>query len=175
MPIEYRKLDPGLWKRYRDQAIALEKSVYESARRDSVDRLDEIVLHARSVSVIALAGDAVAGFSLGAPLELFDDVNGVPTDPRFGRGDTLYAADTAVAPAHRRRGVARRLKQHQIETARAAGYAVIAGRVRVGLADAMWKLNRSLGARQVQYLANDYTDDLRPNDCIYYHIALEGC
>ena len=172
--IQLQRLNGGNWPRYRAAIETLEGAAYEPARRDSIEHLERVVLHPRGVSVLALADQAIAGFCLGAPLESFPTVSGVRSDPHFGAGDTVYSADTAVAAPFRGRGIARQIKAMQLTIAREEGYAFLAGRNRVGLADAMWKINRAFGAYQVQYLQNDYPDDIKPNACIYYHIRLLG-
>lgn len=64
------------------------------------------------------------------------------------------------------------LKSSQVEFARQAGFRHIAGRMRVGLANAVIQLNTKLGAYEVQRIPNAYADDLEPRDCFYYHIDL---
>jgi GNAT superfamily N-acetyltransferase len=166
------RLDDRLWCRFRDAVETIENSVYEPARRDTLEDFDKVVLHPRGVSVIALAGEQVAGFCLGAPLECFPRVGGVLDDPRWGEGSTLYSVDTTVVESYRGRGIARQLKVFQLDAARASGYGFVAGRNRVGYADAMWTINRDLGAVKVQYLEGDYPDRGVPNACNYYHICL---
>ena len=170
--IKLELIDRCLWAPIRDAVATIENQVYEPARRDTIGSLEAVVLHPRGVSVVALEGESVAGFCLGAPLECFSRVSGVRTDPNWGQGNTLYSFDTAVEKRYRGRGIARGLKSFQLDTAKAAGYACVAGRNRVGHADAMWKLNSDLGAMQVQYLEDDYPDECIPNACIYYHIRL---
>jgi len=165
-------LTPTLWVDVRLLVAEIESSAYELGRRDSIEELERVVAHPRGISVVARDGTHVAGFCLGAPLESFPAVSGTRGDLNWGRQNTLYAADTAVAGAYRGRGLARLLKQRQLNEAREAGYSFVVGRVRVGLADAMWKINRELGAVQVQYLPNDYGDGIVPDACIYYRISL---
>ena len=48
----------------------------------------------------------------------------------------------------------------------------MAGRNRIGLADAMWRLNQRFGARSLRVIRDTYPDGPPPRDCIYYHIDL---
>lgn len=172
--VQVELLTPRFWTRVRSQVAEIESNAYEVARRDGIEDLERVVTHPRSISVLARDSVQIAGFCLGAPLEFFPTVSGARDDSNRGRSNTLYAADTTVASAYRGRGIARLLKCKQLDEARAAGYSFVAGRVRVGFADAMWKINCEFGAVQVQYLQGDYGDGLVPDACIYYRIPLHG-
>jgi GNAT superfamily N-acetyltransferase len=165
-------VDKTTWLRFRDQVLALETELYEPARRDSPETLDRIARSPRGASVLAIDGGHVAGWCLGGPLEDFAHVGGVATDAHLGDSDTLYSADTLVAPGFQGHGLGRRLKSAQVDLARSLGYRRLTGRNRVGLAAAMWHINRSLGARTLAIVEGDYNDDLEPNRCIYYEIEL---
>ena len=65
-----------------------------------------------------------------------------------------------------------RITARQIEAASSEGFTSICGRNRAGLAQAMWQLNTSLGARAVHIIEKDYQDGIEPDICIYYHMAL---
>jgi hypothetical protein len=56
--------------------------------------------------------------------------------------------------------------------AKTKGYRFISGRNRAVLAQRMWRLNRSLGARPLHIIEGDYQDNLTPDICIYYAIHL---
>jgi len=154
--------------------MQIEVESYEPIRRDSRTFLAEIVARPRSVCLVALANEQVMGFCFGAALESFPQVGGTQSDPSWGKENTVYAADLTVNPAFRAQGVATKLKSAQLHYARELGYVDLAGRNRVGLAQHMWHINQRLGAYQVQYLKNEYDDDLEPKDCIYYHIDLRS-
>ncbi len=79
-----------------------------------------------------------------------------------------------VTVAERSRGLAigRRCKGEQPTMARALGYGFCAGRNRVGLAAAMWHINRAFEAYEVQHLRDSCDDELEPRVCIYHHIDL---
>jgi predicted GNAT superfamily acetyltransferase len=173
MTIHYDSLDDGNWAQWREAILELEAKAYEASRQDRPETLERIILDPRGVSLAAFDGGRLAGFCLGAPLERFAHVRGPAEDPGRGDSTVLYSADTCVSPAYRGKGVGRELKTRQLALARSAGYQLIAGRNRAGLANAMWQLNRSLGARAVHLIEKDYEDGIEPDICIYYHIKLD--
>lgn len=173
MHTQIQLLDRDAWCEYADAIMWVEAAAFPPSVRHTREFLGAIVQEERSASVVALLRHRVAGFCFGGPLESFPQKKGTGTDPNWGRHNTLYAADLAVAPDYRGQGLGRHLKEAQIRLAKELGYEFIAGRNRVVVADAVWRINRALGAYQVQYFVDDYADDgLGPRDCIYYHIDL---
>ncbi|HCX87413.1 MAG TPA: hypothetical protein DG761_05270 [Gammaproteobacteria bacterium] len=170
--MQYQRLNAGNWENWRSQILRLEAQVYEPSRQDTPETLERIICDEKGVSLAAIDGEQLAGFCLGAPLEAFAHVRGPAEDPLCGSGTVLYAADTLVDTAFRGQGIGRELKARQIDTARSAGFKQICGRNRAGLADAMWQLNVSLGARAVHIIEKDYKDGIEPDLCIYYRIPL---
>ena len=167
------RLDATLFAERAAEIERIEGASYEPSRRDALETLAELAREPEGACHLATVGDEVAGFILGAPLERFTRVPGVERDDTLGRSVTLYAADLTVTREHRRRGIARALKRAQLETARGLGYRCVSGRNRVGLADAMWRLNVSLGARELFRIDDAYPDGPPPRQAIYYRIALE--
>ncbi|MDH3379268.1 MAG: hypothetical protein OEQ39_20270 [Gammaproteobacteria bacterium] len=165
-------LDAERWEEHASAIMAIEAESYEPGRRDSFTFLDRVVQMPRNASLLAIVDRSIAGFCFGGPLEEFAETGGVRSDPHWGRNDALYAADLTVAAPYRGQGVAQALKRAQIERTVALGFRVYAGRNRVGLADAMWHINRAAGAREVQRITDAYSDDLGPRSAIYYHIDL---
>jgi len=165
-------LNPENWPFLKADILAIESSTYEPSRRDSLDFLEKIVTHPKSLSLIARINNETAGFCLGAPLDLFFHVRGPREDTEPLPNQVLYSADTCVCSKFRRRGVGRALKQQQIQLAQQAGFQAITGRNRAGLAQDMWRLKVSVGARFVHILEDDYRDDLESDLCIYYRIDL---
>ena len=165
-------LNAARWAEHAPAIMAIEAESYEATRRDSFVYLDRIVQMPRNASMLAIVDRSVAGFCFGGPLEKFARTGGVRSDPHWGRNDTLYAADLTVAAPYRGLGVAQALKHAQIERTAALGYRIYAGRNRVGLADAMWRINCAAGAQEIQRITDAYADNLRPRSAIYYHIDL---
>ena len=165
-------LDTARWAEHAPAIMAIEAESYEAARRDSFAYLDRIIQMPRNASLLAIVDRSIAGFCFGGPLEQFAQTGGVRSDPRWGQNDALYAADTTVATPYRGLGVAQALKHAQIARTAALGYRIYAGRNRVGLADAMWHINRAAGAREIRRITDAYVDELGPRSAIYYHIDL---
>jgi predicted N-acetyltransferase YhbS len=149
-PKAYRILDigPADWPRWSQQIMVIEHECFEPARRGTEAHLIDLLGEKGALGAIAVDREQVVGFCLGAPLEMFSDMEWVRQDPELGRRTTLYAADLIVAPARQGQGIGAALKGNQIECARAAGYRFISGRYRVGLAEAMGRISRRLGASE---------------------------
>ena len=172
--MQYQRLGTHNWTHWREAILLLETQIYEPSRQDTPETLERIICDGQSVSLAGIDGDQLAGFCLGAPLEHFAHVRGPAEDPTRGSNTALYAADTLVDAHYRGRGIGRELKVRQIETACSEGFKSVCGRNRVGLANAMWRLNTSLGARAVHIIEKDYQDGIEPDICIYYHIAVSA-
>jgi GNAT superfamily N-acetyltransferase len=172
--MHYQRLGTHNWTHWRETILLLEAQIYEPSRQDTPETVEHIICDERGISLAAVEGGRLAGFCLGAPLENFAHVRGPAEDPARGSNTALYAADTLVDAHYRGQGIGREFKVRQIETARLEGFKSVCGRNRAGLANAMWRLNTSLGARAVHIIEKDYQDGIAPDVCIYYHIALSA-
>jgi len=172
--MQYERLNAANWDHWRPQMLHLEARTYEPSRQDTPETLEKIVCNEKGVSLAAIDNKRLAGFCLGAPLEAFAHVRGPAEDPLRGSATVLYAADTLVDDDYRGQGIGRELKTRQINAARSEGFRQVSGRNRAGLADTMWQLNSSLGARAVHIIEKDYQDGIEPDLCIYYRIALSA-
>jgi len=172
--MQYERLNTANWDHWRPQMLRLEARTYEPSRQDTPETLGKIVCNEKGVSLAAIDNKQLAGFCLGAPLEAFAHVRGPAEDPLRGSATVLYAADTLVDDDYRGQGIGRELKTRQIDAAWSEGFQQVSGRNRAGLADAMWQLNSSLGARAVHIIEKDYQDGIEPDLCIYYRIALSA-
>jgi len=172
--MQYERLNAVNWDHWRPQMLHLEARTYEPSRQDTPETLEKIVCNEKGVSLAAIDNKRLAGFCLGAPLEAFAHVRGPAEDPLRGTATVLYAADTLVDDDYRGQGIGRELKTRQIDAAWSEGFRQVSGRNRAGLADTMWQLNSSLGARAVHIIEKDYQDGIEPDLCIYYRIALSA-
>ncbi len=135
---------------------AIEAQAYETARRDPLAYLRIIAKSDGGVMLLAETPDEPIGMAFAGPLELWWGIDGPRQDPNLGRGNTLYSADVTVSQGGRGRGLGHRLRARLLTEAlrerRPDGsprYAFVTGRNRVGAADAMWAINRKLGAYEV--------------------------
>ena len=172
--MQYERLNAVNWDHWRPQMLHLEARTYEPSRQDTPETLEKIVCNEKGVSLAAIDNKRLAGFCLGAPLEAFAHVRGPAEDSLRGSATVLYAADTLVDDDYRGQGIGRELKTRQIDAAWSEGFRQVSGRNRAGLADTMWRLNSSLGARAVHIIEKDYQDGIEPDLCIYYRIALSA-
>ena len=170
--MQYPRLNAQNWAQWREPILLLEAQIYEPSRQDTPETLEGIICDGHGVSLAAVEGDRLAGFCLGAPLGHFAPVRGPAEDPGRGSAPAPDGAGTQGGAHYRGQGIGRELKLRQIEAARSEGFRSVCGRNRAGLAQAMWRLNTSLGARAVHIIEKDYQDGIEPDICIYYHMAL---
>lgn len=185
--VRVRRLGPDDVDATLPVLLALEARVYEPARQDPPERLrlgfedpDGVALVAEvRAAEVRGAGNGtwrIAGYTIAAPLERVEEVSGPDGDPSRGRGDTIYSVALTVDPALRGLGIGRRLKEAQLEAARelrrddgTPRYLWATGRNRIGEADAMSRLNDSLGAFTERVLENQYGEGATAR---YYRIPL---
>ena len=136
MEITVERLEPSNWAKYCGQIRRIEEASYEESRRDLLEYLRGIVQKPCSECFVALQGKKVVGFCFGASLETFPNVEGTRTDPEWNKKTTFYSADVTVDSSYRRKGIAAKLKQSQLDRARSRGYRFVAGRNRLGVAAA---------------------------------------
>ncbi|MCA9527766.1 MAG: hypothetical protein KC549_15880, partial [Myxococcales bacterium] len=172
-----RPLTLALFDALADGIEALEAEAYEPARRDSLSYFRGLLQADGALGFVAEDEQGVVGFTLGAPLELWPDLDGPRQDALRGAGNTLYGADTTVAARARGRGLGERLRVLTIQAALRAKrpdgtprYAFITGRNQVGGGDAMWRLNQRYGAYVVARYSGQYGSEQGMTR--YYRLAL---
>jgi len=181
--VRVRQLDSDDKDLYLARIIELEDKCYEEALRDPPEKLalafDDPYGIAIVAEVASVGGWQLVGHALGAPLERFADLGGPAQDVFLGRGNTLYALAVTVAHERRGSGLGHLLKSTQLRAAReftradgAQRYAFVSGRNRLGHADAMLEINRSLGAHVVASLENQYPP--LAHTAVYYRIPLQN-
>jgi ribosomal-protein-alanine N-acetyltransferase len=138
-PVHHYRLEPA---RAREAALlaAMARELVEGGLRPSWDpsRIAWHIRHPESVVLAARAGSAVAGFAI----------------MRYG-DDSAHLNLLAVAPAHRRRGIARRLVAWLESTALTAGTFSIGLELRAGNAAAR-AFYAALGYRELGCLPGYY-------------------
>ena len=138
------------------QILAIEMRIYEPARRDPEARLRAGFTDDDGVAIVAervIDGQSViVGYAIGVALERVPEIMGPDRDSARGRQDSIYSVAVTVDPALRNSGLGRRLKQAQLRAARAKQradgtprYRFCVGRNRVGVADAMGRINDAIG------------------------------
>jgi RHH-type proline utilization regulon transcriptional repressor/proline dehydrogenase/delta 1-pyrroline-5-carboxylate dehydrogenase len=164
------------------QILAIETRIYEPARRDPEPRLRAGFEDEDGVAIVAertVDGKrVVVGYAIGIALERVPEIIGPDRDPARGRHDSIYSVALTVDPALQNSGLGRRLKHAQLRAARdktradgAPRYRFCVGRNRVGVADAMSRLNDELGAHTIFTLENAYD---REGTARYYRQPLRG-
>jgi RHH-type proline utilization regulon transcriptional repressor/proline dehydrogenase/delta 1-pyrroline-5-carboxylate dehydrogenase len=171
------------------QILALEARVYEPARRDPEARLAMGFTHEGGVGIVAFERDDAGvehliGSAIACPLEEVSEMQGPDRDPHRGRGDSAYTVALTIDPrAHGLRlhglGLGTRLKEALLKETRnetkadgSPRYRWMVGRNRVGLADAMSRINDRFGAFTVFRLDKQYEEGA--GVARYYRQPLRG-
>jgi acyl-CoA reductase-like NAD-dependent aldehyde dehydrogenase/4-aminobutyrate aminotransferase-like enzyme len=153
------------------QVLALEASIYEPARRDPEARLRLGFTDPDGVVILAYGHDAqgnevLVGSAIAIPLEHVGEMQGPDRDTHRGRHDSIYTVALTIDPRAQGWGIGELLKQAQLRAARAKKkadgsprYLWNVGRNRVGLADAMSRINDRFGAYTVHRLEKQYGEE----------------
>jgi GNAT superfamily N-acetyltransferase len=172
--IEILPLTVPMWERHWPQIMKIENRSYEPTRRRSQNFLSKIMTNPKGIVMGAFHEEQMVGFCFGVPIEVIGEQRGITDDSEFGKQTTFYSIDLAVDASYRRKGIGTRLKMAQIERAKSKGFNYIAGRVRFGLGDIMWKIIENVGGYQIRLLKNFYKDDFGSGDVHYYCINLRS-
>jgi hypothetical protein len=159
------------WPRFRDRVEAMQVAVYEPARRTSRATFEALLASpVHHAMVLELKGEIIA-MVFAASLDRFPNERGTLDDPARRRRDVIYVADLTVAPEFRG-GLGRIMKQAITLDAVLAGREAFHGRNRDRLAAGMWAINLGLGSYELKHLVDDYPDQEKYRDCIYYRCPL---
>ncbi len=164
-------LDRENYPRFRQQILDLQQTVYEPARQSPPEEFDAIFAADRPVAIVLTEDQHIVGMGLAGPLPAYRGVRGTATDPFADDPDVLYMVDVTVLPQYRG-GFGRLIKSAVVIRALQQGYSAIHGRNRDRVARGMWAINLSLGSFELQYLVDDYPDQLPHRDCLYYRCPL---
>jgi hypothetical protein len=160
------------WASYRSAVDALQREVYEPARQTPMEKFDKLVRSPRGIAILLLHADKIIAIAFAGPLSLFPGERGTTDDPWRNDPDALYMLDVTVRKEFRG-SLGRLMKQALTLLAVVSGCSSIHGRNRDRLAAGMWAINLSVGSFQIQHLVNDYPDQEKFRDCIYYRCPLK--
>lgn len=144
--------------------MQLEALLFEPSRRESQEGLARAIRQGY-VDVVR-ARERLVAYAVACALADFASVHGPGEDLALHNGTALYGMALGVHPDFQRQGLARKLKRRQLARARAAGFDALCGRQRMPEAQAMWRLNRSLGATHHATIYGAYGD---PHAQAYYY------
>ncbi len=155
-------------------AIAsLQRRVYEPVRITPLEKFEHVLMSPQALAILVHRRNEVVAQAFAGPLAMFDGVErGVALDPWRHAAHVLYVLDLTVAPEFRGQ-LGRLMKELLVALATARGYRAIHGRNRDQYAAAMWAINLSLGAYELQHLVDDYPDHKPYRDCLYYRCPLQ--
>ncbi len=160
-------LDATNYADYRTRILAMQVEVYEPARRSPAESFDALFASATPLSILVLQQEQIVAMACAGPLSEFASTRGVNQDPFRDDPSVVYMLDLTVAESFRGQ-VGRFMKRAMILLAEESGVTAIHGRNRDRLAASMWAINLSFGSYSIQHLTDDYPDDKRYRDCIYY-------
>jgi len=152
------------------QILALEARVYEPARRDPEARLALGFTDPHGVAIVAMGRkddgtEEMVGSAIAVPLEHVGEMQGPDRDRHRGSHDSAYTVALTIDPRAEGTGLGTRLKQALLRAAReeksvdgSPRYRWMVGRNRVGLADAMSRINDRFGAYTVYQLDKQYEE-----------------
>jgi hypothetical protein len=159
------------WLPFRQQVQQIQQAVYEPARQTAIKKFDALLADPAGFGIVVSVHDEIAGMGFCGPLHLFPDERGTLDDPFRGSPGTMYVLDMTVAEPYRG-NLGTLIKQAILLQSVASGYGAIHGRNRDQLAGAMWAINLGLGSYQLRHLPDDYPDQEKHRDCIYYRCPL---
>jgi len=160
------------FSQYSGQISQLEKLVYEPVRQTPIEMFETAVKDKSSVCLGVLSQNQLVAISFSAPLINFPSEKGVRRDPDFNNPDAFYMLDTTVASQHQSHGLGKKLKYLVGLKAMLQGAQQLNGRNRCLLAAGMWNINLAMGAHEIDYIREDYPDNEKSRDVIYYSTPL---
>ena len=164
-------VDGSNYAQFRSKILEMQIQIYEPVRRSPPEEFDMLFDSECPLSILVLDGDEIAAMAFAGRLGLFRQERGVSSDPFVDDPSVYYSMDLTVREEFRG-GMGRLLKQAMVMLAIDHGVTAIHGRNRDRLAAGMWAINLSLGSYELQHLPDDYPDDEKYRDCIYYRCPL---
>jgi 4-aminobutyrate aminotransferase-like enzyme len=156
------------FERYRGAIQDIQRLTYEPSRQTSIDKFDETARSGKGIALGFLKKGKLEGIVFAAPLKHVELERGVRNDPYYHDDSVLYMLDTTINEDYRGAGLGRFMKYALTTLAMVQGVKRLHGRNRDRLAASMMAINFSLGAYELQYIAEDYPDFEEFRDVFYY-------
>ncbi|HMP78066.1 MAG TPA: hypothetical protein PKD54_01315 [Pirellulaceae bacterium] len=165
-------LNQDTYPSWRPAISTLQRDVYEPARVTPIEKFDQLMACPQALAILLHCDQQIVAQAFAGPVGMFrDDERGVEQDPWRDDPGVLYVLDLTVAAGYRGQ-LGRLMKEYLVSLAALRGQRAIHGRNRDRYAAAMWAINLSLGAYELQHLVDDYADDQPFRDCLYYRCPL---
>ena len=120
--VSITKISAGEFDKWATQIDALEKATYEPSRQDEPAKLKAWVTMQDGLGLLAIDKstnpETLLGYAFGGPLES-SDVDGPKQDVLRTQNNTFYSVDLLVSAKAQGHGLGFRLKQAQIQSAKA--------------------------------------------------------
>lgn len=158
------------FKNYKQKIQSLEQVAYEPSRQTDINLFEKVAMHKKGVALALCQNDKLLGIAFAGPLHLFPYERGIRNDPFFDphNDSILYMLDVTVHPAFQGQSLGKILKYALTFKSILEGNERIQGRNRDRYAKGMYNINFSLGICELQYIKEDYPDDLDFRDVTYY-------
>lgn len=168
-------LDKNNYPDYRARIVQMQSEVYEPARQTPPEEFDLLFKDDSSIeacAILVLRNERIIGMGLCGPLHNFQQERGVTSDPFFETPNIFYMVDLTIEESFRGAGLGRTIKSAIAMLAKSKGVVAIHGRNRDRMARGMWAINLSNGSYEIQHLVDDYPDNEKHRNCIYYRSPL---
>lgn len=183
--LQFEVITPENYSKYRERILEMQSIVYEPARQTPAKEFDQLfdetlnnyvkkngtTLSRPPIALVVCKQDKIIAMAFSGPLDRYECERGVTSDPYFDVPETYYMVDLTVAEEYRGQ-LGGKVKNAIALLATTTRVSALHGRNRDRLARGMWAINLSLGGYELQYLPEDYQDQQKHRDCIYYRCPL---
>ncbi|MGB0454966.1 MAG: aminotransferase class III-fold pyridoxal phosphate-dependent enzyme, partial [Bacteriovoracaceae bacterium] len=172
--LEVKEITKENFKNFKQGIEKLQIEVYEPARQTSIKKFEALLDSSNSIALGLFQKSTdrfdLAGISFAGPLQLFQTEPGVRRDSDIDDEKSLYMLDTTISPQFQGKGLGEKLKTSVLFMAQHKGLHSLSGRNRDQFASQMLRINLSLGAKITEYGKEDYLDNEKHRDVLYYKI-----
>lgn len=166
-------IDESNFSKYSGLIETVQKEVYEPTRQTSIENFEKAALNNNGTCLILEKNGKINAMAFCAPLNIFPYERGLRQSNSFSDEQCVYMLDTTVSAQSQGHGLGKMMKYGLQLLSAAKGIKQIHGRNRDRLASGMLNINLSLGSYEHLYFKEDYPDDEKYRDVIYYKTNLQ--
>lgn len=161
------------YQNFESMIEKIEQRNYEPARQTDIENFKKAAHSKKGICLALMKSGELVGLCCSAPLYTLPFDRGVRIDPYFNSDHALYVMDATIDHSLQGKGLGRMLKMAATLIATSHKVERLQGRNRDQIAQAMLKINLSLGAYPQAYFEDDYKDEGQNRDVIYYTLPLQ--
>ncbi|MCC7442796.1 MAG: aminotransferase class III-fold pyridoxal phosphate-dependent enzyme [Bdellovibrionales bacterium] len=165
-------LDARAFGRLKKQVATLERRNYEPTRQTEIEKFEAGLKDRSCIALGLMDGQKLAGLAFGSALKCFPYERGVRADRHFHDPRAIYMLDTTVDKKFQGAGLGRLMKSAVTLISFQHGVDRIQGRNRTRVARSMLDINWGFGAYEQRYIREDYADEEKYRDVVYYTCPL---